>query len=346
MPGSTSTGQLYIFGERDYRSEELSGYYKIGIVRNARETSKRMKDHQTGNPREIIEVFSCTMPAVSQAETYLHHVFGIEWITGEWFSLNEERLEHVKNRCLKLKKEQEEIGAVLEKCEELKTTISRGNALRADNEIVALHRQVVLLHEIKIRCEARLTILKNKLIRKAGAHEGISGILKLTFKAGNGWKAKDFEKDHPELHANFLVETVSVSGIFSLHGKRKLEKVDRDLFQEKANSSIDRLSPEDIRRNSFLPRTQEIENMHLEYIELGRDIYETDWKIEQVEAKIKFCMNTASEITGVAKWPRKEKTSSKLDKKALLDAHPKIYGKYSFEKPETIAYEVTKYRRY
>ena len=71
---NTTSGKLYILRERDYLTQELHPYVKIGIVRGEKETSIRIGEHQTGNPREIIEVQSLDAPLVEPLEIGRAHV--------------------------------------------------------------------------------------------------------------------------------------------------------------------------------------------------------------------------------------------------------------------------------
>jgi hypothetical protein len=55
---ATAAGEIYFIGEKDLRSKEVTPYFKVGIVRenaeNAdRDSTQRLLEHQTGNPREL-----------------------------------------------------------------------------------------------------------------------------------------------------------------------------------------------------------------------------------------------------------------------------------------------------
>ena len=68
---SQAAGEIYFIGEKDLRTKELTQYFKVGIVRenpeNAdRESTQRLLEHQTGNPRErCIESGECTCKRLS-----------------------------------------------------------------------------------------------------------------------------------------------------------------------------------------------------------------------------------------------------------------------------------------
>ena len=49
------SGHLYFINEQDVRTGEKSNYYKIGIVYDdkGRDSTDRLLEHQTGNPRQL-----------------------------------------------------------------------------------------------------------------------------------------------------------------------------------------------------------------------------------------------------------------------------------------------------
>ena len=68
--------------------------YKIGISKNS---NKRKKQLQTGNPNEIKVMFSCKIdPGIKakDVELTIHHFLkeNDKWIRGEWFSLTRDEV--------------------------------------------------------------------------------------------------------------------------------------------------------------------------------------------------------------------------------------------------------------
>ena len=52
MVSKNDPGEIYFIHTIDQASGDSHGYYKIGIVRNERDSEQRIKEHQTGNPTE------------------------------------------------------------------------------------------------------------------------------------------------------------------------------------------------------------------------------------------------------------------------------------------------------
>ena len=90
-------GQLYIVTELDAATNATTGYYKIGIVRNDRETADRIKKFQTGNPNRVVpqKVFeteapmfierTCCMQNLQQIRSALNGLNLIPQPSSRWF---------------------------------------------------------------------------------------------------------------------------------------------------------------------------------------------------------------------------------------------------------------------
>lgn len=86
------SGELYFLREVDVLSNELSPYTKIGIANLDRGSTKRKKEHQTGNPRNLVLAHVVITDCVGSAEKYLHwRNIGLG-VRGEWFKFNDQQL--------------------------------------------------------------------------------------------------------------------------------------------------------------------------------------------------------------------------------------------------------------
>ena len=82
-------GFIYFMTERDFFGYPCGPYVKIGLVKgndDGRSSFERRKEHQTGNPREIIvEAEVKTKAQVSTLESLIHQNLAIHRHRGEWF---------------------------------------------------------------------------------------------------------------------------------------------------------------------------------------------------------------------------------------------------------------------
>ena len=81
-------GQIYFLDEIDPRGPQ-SNYIKIGKISpndKGRSSLDRLKEHQTGNPRQLNERYVLeTLADVSKLESILHNSFSTRRIRDEWF---------------------------------------------------------------------------------------------------------------------------------------------------------------------------------------------------------------------------------------------------------------------
>ena len=141
---ATAAGEIYFIGEKDLRTKEITPYFKVGIVRenpeNAdRDSTQRLLEHQTGNPRELYIESVIKTDLVELVETLLHKKFAPLGVRGEWMKLTETELEQVKVEATALAKEATEIIADLQKAEKLAKEISDEVTIPATAELIALN---------------------------------------------------------------------------------------------------------------------------------------------------------------------------------------------------------------
>ena len=83
--------------ERDLFGYPCGPYVKIGLVKGndaGRSSFERRKEHQTGNPREIIvEAEIKTYAQVSILESLIHQRLANHRIHGEWFNYGEDGIQ-------------------------------------------------------------------------------------------------------------------------------------------------------------------------------------------------------------------------------------------------------------
>jgi hypothetical protein len=97
-----AAGEIYFIGEKDLRTKEVSRYFKVGIVRenpdNAdRDSTQRLLEHQTGNPRELYIESVVKTDQVELVETLLHKKFATLGVRGEWMLLDSRTIRTGKN---------------------------------------------------------------------------------------------------------------------------------------------------------------------------------------------------------------------------------------------------------
>lgn len=344
----TKPGSIYFLKERDYLTGAISPYVKIGLVRDDKPTEKRISEHQTGNPREILDYATLPMRFVEDAETRLHYLFGEQWIAGEWFSLSNDQLQEALDICSRINEEQIKIADSYLHSIELKDQISTKDTLSPSAEEIQLHEEAIQLkNQLKV-IDGKLGLCKNRIMSHLGNGIRIDGILDTIIKDGtSSWSEKNFKQDHPSIYESYLENDNSkVSGSFILSGQTSLRKLDDGLDAQIKASKVESLNFEEIDSELTVERTNKLAVLHLEYIQLNKEKYQLDWEYRQKEYQIQSRMGIYAEFEGIAKWKRELKDSFKLNKEALFAAHPEFIEQYQISKPKSVSYQVRNWRSY
>lgn len=90
MVSKVDPGEVYFITFIDQSTGKSQGYYKIGIVRNARDTAERIKEHQTGNPHRVIPYHIIKTDAPMLVEQLLHATYAKQKASTEWFKFTDQ----------------------------------------------------------------------------------------------------------------------------------------------------------------------------------------------------------------------------------------------------------------
>ncbi len=341
-------GQLYFLRERDFLTGEISRYVKIGLVRDAKETAKRIAEHQTGNPRKIYDYRSLSSPFVEHVETLMHYWFAPKWITGEWFNMNEDEIDAAIAIAEEIIQEQQESKVTLERSYELGLMESTGETIEASEDAQKVWEE---LTQVKVEMDvlaARKKIIDHELRKASGNAGGIAGVLSVSFiEGGIRFDDKLLLEDHPELHEEYCTkETSSVTGPFTVKGKKTLKKENPELNNEaKSLEKID-LDVSDIDFEKSVEPTEQIKALHADYINIQRETYIKDWHYARLEAQLKMLTGDSDGIDGLCGWKRELKHKASFDKKRFEEDHPELVEKYSRKSPDSFAVKVFSWRNY
>ncbi len=359
-----TAGTLYIDRDRDVRTGEWGPYVKIGIVRDGKTPEQRVKELQTGNPRRVHTIKTYASPMVESLETRLHHNFATMWVRGEWFEMDEnfvnnELDQHIRTYIV----EQNEVIEYHRQREDLKSTESNGTVREPTEVEKELHAKYI---EVKVQndvLKAQSQILKAKLMAEMGQGGGVNGILKLvkrttpekTTPAHQKFNRKTFEEKYPELYAQLVVVSQSApKGSLTMKNVPALNKQDPELraLEKSSKESCEEMKVANIENETIEP-SEALKQLHLEYIELLGEIFNTDLEMERIKSRLAVALGYDEGINNVLVWKRMSKTQEKLDSKLVLEQHPEEYESCLDEVPEkttpektNIAIDVEPYREY
>ena len=331
---SQAAGEIYFIGEKDLRTKELTKYFKVGIVREntnneGRDSSDRLSEHQTGNPRELYIESVIETELVESVETLLHKQFAPLGVRGEWMMLNSDELGQVKAAAIVLAKEASQITADLIKAEELSKAISVEETIPATEELLALH-QNFLQSSAKLKvCNEMLDEIK---VIFAGAladedeDEEVEVFAKIQERKGRAiFDAEAFKGKYLEVYNRFLEVKRDVKGPATFAGVRG-NKPDFKKFDPNFSTLVDSFEPLVEKIESGKEKKQVLHGLSLEIRSAGSEAL---WNKLKAESKIKVACGTHAGIEGILKWVRTEKVTETLDKKALKEAHPELVAEFT-----------------
>ena len=339
---SQAAGEIYFIGEKDLRSKEITPYFKVGIVRenadNAdRDSTQRLLEHQTGNPRELYIESVVKTDLVELVETLLHKKFAPLGVRGEWMLLSAEELAQVQKEANALAKEAAEITADLEKAEKLAKEKSDEELVPATDELKALN-EIYLESNAKLKsCDEMFDAIKEifaEALEDEDEEEEVEAFVKVQEKKGKAiFDEESFKVKYEKIYSKFVITKSTIKGTASFSGSRGFKKEFKE-FDPSFATMVDRFEPlvEKIKTGK-----EKKESLHGFSLELRRVSAEATWSKMKAESKIKVACGTHAGIDGLFKWARTEKVTESLDRKGLKEAHPELYAEFTTQGEATKA---------
>ena len=325
MVSKNDPGEIYFIHTIDQASGDSHGYYKIGIVRNERDSEQRIKEHQTGNPHRIVPYRILTTKAPMLIEGMLHAKYSEHQVSTEWFKFEDQMIDEVIAEAERLDEEHGEavanmskhFGVTASKPERTLTGDDLEKAKKLRDDAYKIEKDLKKYYFLMKKAEHQLEKLTDN------HRNGIRGVSVVTitpakneFNLAKWWKnasedkkklagvpqkpKNDFtllylqDEDYKKATATYWEKT---------HSKESKEASD-------AKESIPKHKPEDF-NDTGLDRTDEIIELHKDFCEQkGKH----DGKKKELEAKIIQLMVMCGEHKGIkdiCSWERKQPSELK-----------------------------------
>jgi len=348
-------GHVYILNDVDDITGR-SDYYKIGMVSKERTVKDRIeKDHQTGNPRLVVDIHSFHSEAPFFVERHLHKHFAQFRVRREWFRLTDAQLEDVKKEAARY---DGIIGPMLGGVRAFAKSPSNGSISKLEAKdkarIELLHSELKELRYQIYEIDFKTNTIKEFLKFETAKHKGgIDGITKVTVRGGGSpsFTATVFRDSSPAnkaIYDSFCTKK-SITGTFKTDDlDTKAKKFPQLHLAEKAAKekyAADKATHDNI-VDGVIPRTKTLEDKHKEYIELVMKKEDVNVEIILRELEIKKLCGDNDGIEGICTWKRKE--SLAFDATAFKNQHPEIVEdpQYHSVSQKTVAIGVNSSRDY
>ena len=342
-------GFIYFLRERDVLSGETFEYVKIGKTDFDRPVAKRISDHQTGNPRLILDHASYQVSSIDTVETHLHHAFSENRVLGEWFRMDESTLQSAIDEGRRIDQEVVSHADALKAADTAYDLESNEPERTATQEELALLEQAVEAGESLNRLQARQDSLEWELRAAMGASQGIDGVLSVSeVKKQPQFDEKGLQEKAPEIYEGFLVEETSLKRSFSLATKTKSKAALEPELASKQKEFKERVVQDWAACDAPLAdRSTHFAELHRQYLAGMGEISLATLKKEFLEARIKAACGVAKGIEGVCKWSRSTETKMKFDRKSFEQKHPELLEKHLLPAaPSGLRIRVNPFRSY
>lgn len=320
---SRKPGEIYFVRESIIGTDDLSPFVKIGLVAEARSSEKRLLEHQTGNPRRLLNQVVIETIAVHRVEAQMHRLFAPYRIGGEWFKFDDEKivLEAIA-KAKSLAADMERSGPIFDQAEILEKKPSTGEPKPANPEIEALTSQIASAMG-KIRaCQGLEKIISAKFLEAIERGEDLQGAVEVReVQKEPKFSVMEFRKAHRDLASSYDESSPEWNQKFqSLIEVADFESLDEDFKAELAQIA------------AFVQQVMDSKSAHLlnePKLELIRLRTSAEWDLDLATAQLKIQVGTAPGIEGICTWARGYKPKKTFNKGKFAAEHPDLYMEFT-----------------
>ena len=319
-------GTLYIARECDARTGEWGPYVKVGLVRGDRDADPRLREHQTGNPRDIVEVATVASPSVHALETHVHHAFASQRVRGEWFALGEAEVRDALLPAAQSHAEEQRAAAAAINAHAARKLRASTGIVRAPSageralwqSAVASREALLVALANKSRATHALRALHRREDRRSGAPTaGIDGVLRLTTRrsaARLDWAG--LSAAHPEVAARCDADAGGArpprarvaAGSVQLAGARTLRQLSPDLAAELRTQMAELASlgalTADAADAPIRARCDAARALHAAFIDALPLVARAEWAWTVARAELLDALGDDDAIEGCVVWRR------------------------------------------
>ena len=348
---SMKVGWVYVLRERDFLTGQTDRYVKIGLTKN--EVELRNKDHQTGNPRHIFTVFEMHAPLMSMMEKHLHHVYSADRIHGEWFDLDDAR---VNNELIplieRLALEQADTKPLMEAVAQLKKQHDTGVERAPTAAETALHAAYIDAKHALDLAKARHTIIDATIRAMIGSSSGIEGVVEVKPKPrGKAFNATAFKAllSDAELAQCHESGTEFKASTPKFTGTKTLKKLDAQLSDDRKAAKDAITSPASTANlgQAVAPRDATAEQVHAAYLASRRTVREAEWAEVRARNALLAALGQDRALTGLVEWVREDVAFTNRWSKDLAKQHfPKRFEQCMEAQPDTVDVKIAEGHAY
>lgn len=338
MPSDNSLnkpGKLYFMGERDPITNEVTPWFKIGIVKDGgrgdnpdRSSEHRRDEHQTGNPRDLYVFEEVASPAINFLENKIHRLYAKLRIRGEWFRLSDDLLQEIIMKARQLAEELEELGDKISYDDDFSELPSNDEVLEPTEEVLRWHERW-LEAEVVLKATAPIRARISEAIKAADKKgEDLSGVASVKQVERSAFNKDRLKAAYPDIYAQFEEDQPVLKGRFTWVKSgledRRLENIEPKLPPLLAiiSAKLEAIETEGHGVQSLLEFQLELEPLEAN----------AEWDQAIAERIIRKASGLSKGIHGVCKWDRRLDVKKAFNQAAFAAAYPDLKEEFTSKK--------------
>jgi len=318
-----SIGEVYFICERDRSTGKLTGNVKIGKTGKG-DSGNRLKQHQTGNPRDLELHHVVETPAPFWVENGLHQRLNGLRVRAEWHRLDARGLEDATRLAEVLASESFEHIPYIEEQDRLRKRVSNGETIEPTDASTDWHMRLCKA-KAQLDCITKLQKMYKGVIGGMSTEEVEQAVLEdlflIQYYTDTTFNEKGFKAKYSELYTKYTRSETEIGG--SLTPKYiNLETFEIDpglqMFSDKFVALCEKVSKQEAEFGDLSELQSELQSRE----------NVSKWERDISIAHLASICGVASGITNQLTWNRKEKTTTWLDKEELESDHSKEYHEF------------------
>lgn len=318
-------GQIYFIRERDRIDGGSSSYVKIGMVNDtSRDSQERLRDHQTGNPRDLELHHVTETPGPFRVERFLHQRFGPNRVRSEWFRLSDDELAVAIQTAEQLAKEAFVHIPIIEAADQLKTVVSSSTKIAPTDESTEWLMRLSVAKQALKRCKELSNAYSDVAVQLSPEDRALAEDEELVVTEhylDKRFDADAFAAKYPRLFKKYNVISASVRGRFTPNlPEIAFTEIAQDLveFSSTFLDACDRVRGGKLTFGDLFDLRQILEQYSGSY----------SWDEDVADAHLRVICGSSAGVEGQVTWNRVEKEDSSLDVERLESEHPEKYSEF------------------
>lgn len=317
-------GEVYFIGERDRSTGKLTEIVKIGMVGTKGDSGDRLKQHQTGNPRDLVLHHVVETPAPFWVENGLHQRLSGSRVRAEWHRLETKDLEKAIRLAEILASESFEHIPFIEEQERLKSCASADETIDPTDESTDWQLRLSKAKAQLDRLKKLQTMYKDVIgdMSKDEIEQAVQeDLFYLERYTETTFDKAGFAKKYPELVSEFTLSETEVSGRMTpKYLDLEISEIDPSLatFSNEFTALCEKVSKKEAEFGDLTDLQSEIQSRE----------NVSKWERDISIAHLASICGLASGINGQLTWNRSEKTTTWLDEETLESDHSEQYNEF------------------